>query len=158
MSRLHPHNLQYTIEHEIHVSLGISGLPGSVRFAIDRFVEDERRFRVGLMAIVDSDTTDQLYIGFNAAANVGCLGYAPHGEAVKSPARLPDEKYWAKGSGVDVPYAEFHFFVPDSPAVFGRKYLLPLARVRELATAYLETGTCPDGIVWVPNEVILRDR
>lgn len=158
MSYLHPHTLQYTIEHEIAVQIGISRGLGVTRFAIDRFAEDERRFRVGLIAIVNSDTTDQLYVGFNATANVGCLGYAPRTEAIKSLNMLPREKYWAEGSATEVDRAEFHFFYPDTPAVFINRFLMPFSRVCELATIFLESSNRPMGVVWIPNNEVFTQQ
>jgi hypothetical protein len=148
---LHPNRLSYTIEYETEVALDCSGLPGSLHFILDRFAADEDRFRMGLIATLDSDPADQLYIGYNATRAVACMGYAARDEANGNANLLPGEKYWAVGGNVAAARAEFHWFVPDCPFVLPREFLMPFREVCGLVLAYLETGRRPESVRWVLN-------
>lgn len=143
-----PCELSYCIEHQTEVVLKCE-FARSLNYALDRFLADEERFRVGLMAVLATRDSGELYVGWNAARSASCLGYASQEEVERSRPSMAYRKLWAKGGAVDSSQADFHWFVPDCPSVFPKEFLLPFPIVRKLALAFMESGEWPESVEWV---------
>jgi hypothetical protein len=147
----YPCELSYCVEQEIEVVLRCYHVDG-LRLALDRFVADEQRFRMGLMATLATSDSGELYIGWNAAAAAACVGHASQEAVGRGRPSLAREMLWAEGGegvAVSTSFADFHWAVPDCPSRFRRDFLLPLSVAQEIIVSFMESGKWPDHVVWV---------
>jgi hypothetical protein len=146
----YPCELSYYIEHQTQVVLK-SEFGESLNYALDRFLADETRFDMGLMAVLATRDSGELYVGWNATRSASCLGYADQEEVERSRPSMAHKKLWAKGGAVNASDVQFHWFVPDCPSVFPKEFLLPFPIVRKVVLAFMESGEWPEYVEWVPN-------
>jgi hypothetical protein len=146
-----PCKLSYCLEEEIVARYELP-FDSSLAFALERFRQDEARFSFGLMAVLETAGCGALFIGLNARAGAGCLGYATPDAFADVPPAHASVRRWVVGGSVTAERSEFHWFFPDCPSVLLRRLLLPPSQVIELVVSFAASGVWHADLAWSADE------